>query len=99
MSRTSLTITHGWHIRVHAGSRSRSSQDKQNRYPRNEIANVRRQTEALVREIMTKLEDMKTEILVTDERRICGVHDRLNQVEAAVARVDERTRLMRGERA
>jgi hypothetical protein len=39
-----------------------------------------------------KLEDVKTEILTHGERRGASIHERLNEVESAVARIDERTR-------
>ena len=39
-----------------------------------------------------KLEDIKTELLVAGERRGSSIHRRINELEAGLARVDERTK-------
>lgn len=39
-----------------------------------------------------KLDDMKGEIMASGERRGATIHERINQIEGQVARVDERTR-------
>ena|ERR1043165_1156873 len=39
-----------------------------------------------------KIEDMKTELLVAGERRGSSIHRRINELEAGLARVDERTK-------
>jgi len=39
-----------------------------------------------------KLEEIKSEILSSGERRGQGIHARINEIEASVARVDERTK-------
>jgi hypothetical protein len=39
-----------------------------------------------------KMEDMKTELLIAGERRGSSLHRRINELEAGLARVDERTK-------
>jgi hypothetical protein len=41
--------------------------------------------------VVYKIDEMKSEILVTDERRAVLLHERLNKLEATLNRVDERT--------
>jgi hypothetical protein len=40
-----------------------------------------------------KIEEMKSELLSAGERRGCSIHRRINELEAGLARVDERTKV------
>ena len=57
-----------------------------------ELNGLRDKIDARFLILTEKIEEMKSELLVAGERRGSSIHRRINELEAGLARVDERTR-------
>jgi len=58
---------------------------------RRELDGLRDKIDARFGNLGEKIDEMKTELLTAGERRAGGLHRRLAELEAGLARVDERT--------
>jgi hypothetical protein len=59
---------------------------------RRELDRLRDRIDARFLGVSEKVEQLRTELLAAEERRAEALHDRLNDLEAGLARLDERTR-------
>jgi hypothetical protein len=57
-----------------------------------EIGGLRDKIDARFLNLGEKIDEMKSELLIAGERRDVSIHLRMNELEAGLARVDERTR-------
>jgi len=57
-----------------------------------ELNSLRDKIDARFVSLGEKIEEMKAELLAAGERRSSSIHRRLNELEAGLARVDERTK-------
>ena len=57
-----------------------------------ELNGLRDKIDARFLILTEKMEEMKSELLMAGERRGSSIHRRINELEAGLARVDERTR-------
>ena len=57
-----------------------------------ELNGLRDKIDARFLNLGEKIEDMKSELLIAGERRGSSLHRRINELEAGLARVDERTK-------
>ena len=60
-----------------------------------EFKEFKNDVDAKITRLFDKLDEAKAEILVAGQRRSTSIHERLNQLEAQAARIDERTRAER----
>jgi hypothetical protein len=60
-----------------------------------EISSLRDKIDARFLNLGEKIDEMKSELLIAGERRDVSIHLRINELEAGLARVDERTRKKR----
>jgi hypothetical protein len=56
-----------------------------------EISGLRDKIDARFLNLGEKIDEMKSELLIAGERRDVSIHRRINELEAGLARVDERT--------
>src|SRR5258705_1813346 len=57
-----------------------------------EVSGLRDKIDARFLNLGEKIDEMKSELLIAGERRDVSIHLRMNELEAGLARVDERTR-------
>lgn len=59
---------------------------------RSELATINKASNQNAKDILQKLDEVRTEISTAGERRAIAIHNRINELQDSVARVDERTK-------
>jgi hypothetical protein len=71
---------------------SRSDFERCAENARQDLAALRERLDERFLALAEKLDQVQSQLLAAEERRAAAIHQRLNEVESGLARVDERTR-------